>query len=209
MIDKKDRKSQAIQQAGAKKKKIITFTMVVAIVLTSGAAWYISHQNALAEQQQAQAKKELDEYLATTTAGAELIIQGEQEYAIQSREHIGLRQSHAAYTTNPPTSGPHASAERGGFYANEIPDEMAVHNLEHGFIWISYKNIPENQVLQIRALAKDNPGRLIASKRVKNDTDGVILASWGKMLTLSRYDETLAKGFIKRNVNKSPERLAL
>ena len=183
--------------------------MAVAIVLTSGVAWYISHQNALAEQQQTQTKKELNEYLATTTAGAELIIQGEQEYLIQSRDHVDLRESHAAYTTNPPTPGPHASAERGGFYADEIPDEMAVHNLEHGFIWISYKNIPENQVLQIRALAKDNPGRLIASKRVKNDTDGVILASWGKMLTLSRYDETLAKGFIKRNVNKSPERLAL
>ena len=208
MIDKKDRKSKAIQQAGAKKKRLVAIMVFAAIVLTSGTAWYISKQNALAEQQQAQAKKELDEYLATTATGTKLIIQGEQEYPIQSRKHIGLRQTHADYTTNPPTSGPHAKAERGGFYAQEIPDEMAVHNLEHGFIWISYKNLPDYQIQQIQALAKDNPGRVIASRRDKNDTDGVILTSWGKMLTLSRYDETLSKGFIKRNVNKSPERLA-
>jgi hypothetical protein len=208
MIDKKDRKSLAIQEAQAKKKKTIVLLLVIAALSASGLTWYISERNAETERLQAQTKKELDEYLATTNTGPALIIQNEKNYDIQSREHVGTRQAHDEYTTNPPTSGPHSSAERGGFYADEIIDEMAVHNLEHGYIWISYKNISESQITQIRKIAKDNPGRVIASKRDANDTDGVILTSWGKMLILSRFDETLTRGFITRNVNKSPERLA-
>src|SRR3989344_4041615 len=66
-----------------------------------------------------------------------------EEISIVSREHINVGDPHEPYNSNPPTSGPHAAPAEWGISSVEIPDENAIHNLEHGGIWISYKNLDE------------------------------------------------------------------
>ncbi len=117
----------------------------------------------------------MEEYIKNLDDG--FIIQKETKYPIQSRDHIKPGEKVEKYSTNPPTSGPHEEAERGGFYPEGLADEKAVHNLEHGYIWISYKNITEEDIKKLEELSKEYSNSVIISKRDKNDFDGIALVS--------------------------------
>src|SRR5262245_2889974 len=55
-----------------------------------------------------------------------------------SRDHVARGAPHSPYNTVPATSGPHWSDQGApvpfGVYEEPVPDEAAVHNLEHGDI---------------------------------------------------------------------------
>ena len=71
--------------------------------------------------------------------------------AVTGAEHI-LVGAIAVYSTVPPTSGPHWPATaQCGVHADELPDELIVHNMEHGHVVISY-NLPDPQ--EARALVE-------------------------------------------------------
>ena len=57
------------------------------------------------------------------------------------------------YAVLPPVGGPHnATWMNAGVYTKPIPSERAVHNLEHGAVWITYNpNLPADQVNQLVA----------------------------------------------------------
>jgi hypothetical protein len=128
---------------------------------------------------------------------------------IQNRDHINQSETIQVYNSNPPTSGPHAGAIKGGFYSEEILDINGVHNLEHGYIWITYRNISPNAIATLKKIAKRYSGRVLVSERMANDTQ-ITLASWGRLdkMTESTFDEDYALRFIKKYTNKSPEKFA-
>ncbi len=130
-----------------------------------------------------------------------------QEIENQGQGHInpGTLQP---YNSNPPTSGPHyAQAANWGVYSNPLEDEQAVHNLEHGGIWISYKDIDEETKTLLENIAKANRGSVIMSPRPNNDSK-IAIASWTRLEKLESYDEAKILEFIRANKNKSPEPLA-
>lgn len=136
-----------------------------------------------------------------------LSIQG-QEYENLGQEHIEVGAQHKAYNSNPPTSGPHyVQPADWNFYDNELPDEQLVHNLEHGGIWISYKDIDERTLEQIKLIQKSNPGSVIVTPRAANDSK-IVVASWTRLEKMDTYNEPKILDFIKANKNKSPEPLA-
>lgn len=123
----------------------------------------------------------------------------------QGQVHIGIGATHAAYNSNPPTSGPHyVKPADWSIYETELPDEQLVHNLEHGGIWISYKGIDPETKLAIENFAKKHPDKMIVTPREKNDST-VALASWTQILKLDAFDETTALQFMNANKNQSPE----
>tara|TARA_B110000240_G_C13368041_1_gene396950 strand:- start:24 stop:551 length:528 start_codon:yes stop_codon:yes gene_type:complete len=132
-----------------------------------------------------------------------------QSIPIQNRDHINQSETLQVYNSNPPTSGPHAGAIKGGFYSEEILDINGVHNLEHGYIWITYRNISPNAIATLKKIAKRYSGRVLVSERMANDTQ-ITLASWGRLdkMTESTFDEDYALRFIKKYTNKSPEKFA-
>lgn len=124
------------------------------------------------------------------------------------QEHIAIGASHKAYNSNPPTSGPHyAQPADWGVYQEPLPDEELVHNLEHGGIWISYKDIDADTKSKLEAIGKANPGSVVVTPRPANDSK-IALASWTRLMKLDSSDETKILDFIKANKNKSPEPLA-
>lgn len=127
--------------------------------------------------------------------------------SVMNRDHINVSDSHEAYNSNPPTSGPHAGPAPWGFSDNELKDENAIHNLEHGGIWISYKDLDDASVEQLRTIAQKNSLSVIVSPRETNDVK-VAVASWGRLMELDSVDEELINSYIKNNKNKSPEPLA-
>lgn len=132
-----------------------------------------------------------------------------QSIPIQNRDHINQSETLQVYNSNPPTSGPHAGAIKGGFYSEEILDINGVHNLEHGYIWITYRNISPVAQATLKKIAKRYSGRVLVSERMANDTQ-ITLASWGRLdkMTESTFDEDYALRFIKKYTNKSPEKFA-
>lgn len=132
-----------------------------------------------------------------------------QSIPIQNRDHINQSETLQVYNSNPPTSGPHAGAIKGGFYSEEILDINGVHNLEHGYIWITYRNISPDTQATLKKIAKRYSGRVLVSERMANDTQ-IAMASWGRLdkMTESTFDEDYALRFIKKYTNKSPEKFA-
>jgi hypothetical protein len=131
-----------------------------------------------------------------------------QEISNQGQQHIKNGESHEPYNSNPPTSGPHyIQPANWAVYSTALVDEQAVHNLEHGGIWISYKDIDEVTISQLEKIAKANGGSVIMSPRPNNDSK-IALASWTRLEKLENYDEAKILEFIKANKNKSPEPLA-
>lgn len=131
-----------------------------------------------------------------------------QVFENQGQTHIKIGESHPAYNSNPPTSGWHyVVPAKWGIYNKPLIDEQALHNLEHGGIWISYKGIDDQTKESLEKIAKVNSQSIIMSPRDTNDSP-IILASWTRLEKLNNYDETRILDFISRNKNKSPEPLA-
>ncbi|MEK7189525.1 MAG: DUF3105 domain-containing protein [Patescibacteria group bacterium] len=121
-------------------------------------------------------------------------------------DHISAGEIHKSYNSNPPTSGPHTAADADwGIYQEEISDEAAVHNLEHGGIWITYQDV-SNQELKnkLETLAGQYKSKILLSPRIKNDSP-IALVAWGRLLKLANFDEIKIQQFIKQYKNKGPE----
>lgn len=135
-----------------------------------------------------------------------------------ARTHVQAGDPHEPYNSDPPTSGPHASPVEAGFYAEAIPDENLVHNLEHGYVVIWYNCAgPESiaceelqrQIQDVMAEAGGagivgGASKLIAVPRATLDMQ-VAAASWGRMLKEVTLDKTELLTFIKEFRNKAPE----
>lgn len=127
---------------------------------------------------------------------------------ILGRDHVPEGTKISNYNSNPPTSGDHwPQPAEWGIYLSPLPDEQLVHNLEHGGIWISYKDLDNNAITALGALAKKYPQAVVITPRAENDSK-IALASWGRLDTFYVLDIERIEKFIKSNINNSPEPLA-
>src|SRR3990172_5795728 len=103
-----------------------------------------------------------------------------REVSIEGIAHIRPGQPHPAYSTYPPTSGVHyeGSAEW-GIYDNPIPDEIQVHNLEHGGILVQYNcQGCDDLVENLRKVVARYNTKVILAPYPKMDSR-IALTAWG------------------------------
>lgn len=126
----------------------------------------------------------------------------------QGTDHILLGQAHPPYNSNPPTSGWHtAQTAPWGTHRVEIADEILVHNLEHGGIWISYRDTDDTELIEkLEALASRYRSKVIVTPRSRNDSP-IAVAAWERLMKLDAYDEARIVAFIDAFRNKGPERV--
>lgn len=141
--------------------------------------------------------------LALTIPAAILIAQevGEEPAADDAPleglvEYEGLTANHVAadvaYNPIPPVGGDHdAIPQNCGFYAEAVRNENAVHSLEHGAVWVTFRpDLPVSQVDHLRELADVNP-YLLASP-YPDLSAPVVASAWGLQLRLdTAFDERL------------------
>ena len=122
------------------------------------------------------------------------------------------KQSHEAgplqYKINPPVGSSHNGAWQncmGDVYDAPIANEHAVHSLEHGAVWITYKSdlAPE----QVEKLAKKVRGQEFMMMSPVPDLDAPIsLQAWGYQLKVDNADDSRIDEFISAlRVNASVE----
>jgi hypothetical protein len=101
------------------------------------------------------------------------------------------------YAQDPPAGGDHApSWQNCGFYDQPVPNESAVHSLEHGAVWIQYRaDLPAAAQDEIKRLIERDP-HILASPF--DDLDGpVVLSAWGKQLALADVDDPRVDAFLE------------
>lgn len=127
------------------------------------------------------------------------------------------------YAVTPPVGGPHNPVwMNAGLYTKPVPPERAVHNLEHGAVWITYRpDLPSSDVATLVDLFKkqsmiaepQDGGRsnryVDLSPWSSNDLPApIVISSWGYQLQVQTPDDPRLQQFIdtfRHNQKYTPE----
>jgi hypothetical protein len=126
-----------------------------------------------------------------------------ETYESAAAEHTG---DPVDYDLTPPVGGPHHPAWWDcGVYDQEVPAEHAVHSLEHGAVWLTYRpDLPADQVEVLRNLGGDE--YMLVSPVADQDSP-VVASAWDHQLQLDTADERTLQAFIReyRQGPQTPE----
>ncbi|MGN6251678.1 MAG: DUF3105 domain-containing protein [Marmoricola sp.] len=124
------------------------------------------------------------------------------------------------YAVTPPVGGDHNGVwMNAGVYTKPVPSERAVHDLEHGAVWITYQpTLPAKEVAQLRAFVDkqslidegDNANRFIVMSPWADGTlpSPIVLSSWGYQLQVDSPTDSRLQDFVdtfRHNQTYTPE----
>ena len=130
---------------------------------------------------------------AATTA-ADQPISGVESFDGLSRDHVV---NEVAFPTLPPVGGEHsAELTNCGVYSKPVDTWRAVHSLEHGAVWVTYRSdLPQEQIDTLAAAAAANPYELLSP--YPDLPAPVIASAWGKQLQLDSVDDPRLPAFLE------------
>ena len=138
-------------------------------------------------------------------AAASVPIEGEKVAEVPSATHVTEDVPYEAIEpleeegkVLPPSGGDHDPiVQNCGFYDQPVRPENAVHSLEHGAVWITYRpGLDVSQVATLRSLADENPYLLVSSfDQLASD---VVATAWGVQLELDSADDERLAPFLVR-----------
>jgi hypothetical protein len=111
------------------------------------------------------------------------------------------------YRESPPLGGPHNVVwQTCGIYTVPIHNEHAVHALEHGAVWITYRpDLPAGDVQRLQTLASDDYMLLSPYPGLPAP---VVVSAWNNQMRLTGADDPRLPAFIRRfknNPDTTPE----
>jgi len=129
-----------------------------------------------------------------------------QTLADQGRTHLSAGGKYSNYNSTPPTSGPHDPTPAPcGVSTEPIPNEVQVHDLEHGVVMVQYR--PGLDQAQVQALAE--LGRSYSSHVLVAPYPGlttpVAVTGWTKLMAIERADTGKIRTFIDLYRQHGPE----
>ncbi|GGS95456.1 DUF3105 domain-containing protein [Streptomyces chromofuscus] len=124
-----------------------------------------------------------------------------------------LTQNHVSksvsYPMVPPVGGDHNQVWmncNGDVYAKEIPNENAVHSLEHGAVWVTYTSKADQAAVDALAeKVKKTPYTLMSP--VEQQKNPIMLSAWGHQRTVTGADDPNVDKFLATYVQgkQTPE----
>ncbi len=121
-------------------------------------------------------------------------IEGIQTFTGLSRDHVDTP---VTYAQIPPVGGAHNPApQKCDVYTEPVPNERAVHSLEHGAVWITYQpDLAADQVDQLRNLVRGQSYLLLSP--YPGLPSPVVANAWGIQLKLDSASDPRLPQFIK------------
>jgi hypothetical protein len=108
------------------------------------------------------------------------------------------------YSLTPPVGGPHnATWMNCGVYTKPVPNERAVHDLEHGAVWITYRpSVSASEVATLKALVLKQSK--IGSSRYMDLTpwatedlpSPIVISAWGHQLKVDTASDPRLQRFV-------------
>jgi hypothetical protein len=179
-----------------------------------------SRRDRKAAEQQAAARRKRRNWLLLAGAGV-LLVLAVAAYAYRAYQSRQLAQSvttagypagmHAVgpidYQEKPPLGGPHNVVwQNCAIYDVPIHNEHAVHSMEHGAVWITYRpDLPSEQVQALKAIAADD--FMLLSPYPGLDSP-VVASAWNHQIRLDSATNPRLRQFIgeyKNNPDTTPE----
>ena len=114
------------------------------------------------------------------------------------------------YSVTPPVGGNHnATWLNCGVYDKPVPNENAVHNLEHGAVWITYQpSLPQSEVSQLRTFFGNQTlltptggstgSRYIDLTPFPGLPAPIVVSSWGFQLRLTSATDPRLQQFVNK-----------
>ncbi|PRY15174.1 DUF3105 domain-containing protein [Kineococcus rhizosphaerae] len=133
--------------------------------------------------------------------------------AVQTYDYVGSQHSTEpqTYEENPPVGGPHNPVWLNcGVYDAPVPNENAVHSMEHGAVWITYR--PDLAASEVDRLKEDVAGETYT---VLSPYEGlpspIVLSAWNHQLKIEKADDPRVDAFLEKYVQgaQTPEPGAL
>jgi len=133
-----------------------------------------------------------------------IAIDGLQTYPGLTANHVTTS---VDYPQNPPVGGDHAAVWLNcGVYTQPVPDENAVHALEHGAVWLSYDPTQLDEA-GVEALRSKLPDSYIVVSPVDGLDSPIVASAWGAQVALDDPDDERLGLFLDRfwRSNDAPE----
>ncbi len=129
-------------------------------------------------------------------------IQGIVDYRLQKNPAIDARDHKdgpLTYVTNPPVGGAHNALWQncmGDVYPDQIANEHAVHSLEHGAVWVAYKQgLAADQVALLQKRVQGQEFMLMSP--IAGLDKNISLQAWGYQLKVDDASDSRIDAFIK------------
>ena len=101
------------------------------------------------------------------------------------------------YDRKPPTNGNHDPLwQNCGFYEEPVEDRHAVHSLDHGVVWITYRpDLPKQQIETLHPYGNEN---YVIASPYPGQNAPVIATSWRVQLELGGADDPRLRRFVNQ-----------
>jgi Protein of unknown function (DUF3105) len=155
------------------------------------------------------------------SAGGESEVLGDADEGIEGVQSIRVYYSDPVhvegegdvdYELRPPAGGMHRSVWWNcGFYAAPVPDENAVHDLEHGAVWLAYDpDLDATDIEVLHDLARANDKVLAAPYEGLAEGEAVVATAWARQLRLDSVDDPRLQAFVEKyqSGSQAPEAAA-
>ncbi len=101
------------------------------------------------------------------------------------------------YPQTPPAGGPHNAVWLNcGIYPSAVANENAVHALEHGAVWITYK--PDLDAQQLSTLKQLAGSSYMVLSPYEGMTSPITVSAWGKQLPVASATDPRIEQFIAK-----------
>ena len=136
---------------------------------------------------------------AVTSAPAKAIPPGTQTFAENDHDHVTVP---VQYDHVPPAGGAHNPTPLNcGVYDQQVPNENAVHSLEHGSVWITYQpTLSASDVSKLRSLAVSNyvtSQRYVILSPFFGLPTPVVASAWGAQLQVQSASDPRLEQFLR------------
>lgn len=114
----------------------------------------------------------------------------------------GLTQNHVdtavSYPQTPPVGGDHSATWLNcGIYSEPVPNENAVHDLEHGAVWVTYDPAVVDEA-QVQALRDELPETFIVLSPLPGTSSPIMLTAWGAQVGVDTVDDERIGQFVDK-----------
>lgn len=151
---------------------IVGITVLALALIVGGGAWAIISRN------------------SSSSAGPP---GATQSFEVASRNHV---EGTVDYPQSPPVGGDHNPVWLNcGYYGQPVKNENAVHNLEHGAVWITYlPTLPAEQIDTLRQITVDQT--FVNVSPYPGQDAPVVATGWGRQIRLQSATDPALDQFI-------------